>query len=254
MPLFANPWAQDAAAFGQQTGNALAQGLIQLPQERYELARQNALLQQGMMRNQELNQYRQGLLGLRAQGQDNESQAREMANQIALLRAQIDMQRAQNMPGPRPFNTSNGTFLPPGMGMQQPQQQSPAMGLPQSLDLNTNFGLNPQAQSGGVGMGGATNAALQAPVPQPATQNGWQFMPMQRQYNPAQQMDAANGAMRNYLGMLSMTNAIPQDMSNNIVNMARVAMAPYQQQQGLQQSLQQSSPTNIGRFQVQQIQ
>jgi hypothetical protein len=249
MPLFANPYAQDAAAFGQQTGNALAQGLIQLPQERYQLARQNALLQQGMQRNQELNQYRQGLLSLRSQGQDNESQAREMANQIALLRAQIDMQRAQNMPGPRPFNTPNGTFLPPNSGT----------GIT-PFNTNNQPQINPQAaqpQGGGIGLGGATNTALQNPTGQPATMGGWSFMPMQRQYNPAQQMDAVNGAMRNYLGMLSMTNAIPQDMSNSIVNYARQAMAPYQQQQGLQQSLTNSAPnqTNqIGRFQVQQIQ
>jgi ATP-dependent RNA helicase DDX24/MAK5 len=46
MAIIGNPWAQDAAAFGQGTGQALSQGLLQLPQQRYMMALQNAQMQQ----------------------------------------------------------------------------------------------------------------------------------------------------------------------------------------------------------------
>jgi hypothetical protein len=78
MPIIGNPWAQDAGRFGQGVGDSLSQALLQLPQQRYMMALQQAQMaqrQQQMAQNyglqqqkaQEMGQYHSNELGLRQQ-------------------------------------------------------------------------------------------------------------------------------------------------------------------------------------------
>ncbi len=153
MAIIGNPWTQDAAAFGQQTGNALAQGLMRLPQERYQLALNAANQARQMQAMQNLQQYHQGMLGIRQQGLNNQQQGldmrnqnEQMANQIRMLMAQVaagNLQNRQNAPlvvpagssvfdrnslvgGQQPSSPDYGPMgntPPQQQGLQQPQAQ-----------------------------------------------------------------------------------------------------------------------------------
>jgi hypothetical protein len=149
MAIIGNPWAQDAAAFGQGVGQNLSQGLLQLPQQRYALAMQQEQLQRALQQMAMTQQYHQGLLGLRQQGLENQGQARDMANQIALLRAQMegqhygnqDQYNMQRLGQPR----VEGGYLIPGVGQGQPQQnESPDWG-PTGNTPPQGLGQTPQA-------------------------------------------------------------------------------------------------------------
>jgi len=77
------------------------------------------------MQQQAMQQYHQGLLGLRQQGLENQPSAHDMANQIQLLRAQMEGQHYNQMEQ-RPINLGQGNFLVPqggGLGQGQATQQ-----------------------------------------------------------------------------------------------------------------------------------
>ena len=53
MPIIGNPWAQDATRFAQGVGDSLTQGMMQLPQQRYMMALQQAQMQQQQAQEQQ---------------------------------------------------------------------------------------------------------------------------------------------------------------------------------------------------------
>jgi len=227
MAIIGNPYAQDAAAFGQQAGNALAQGLIGLPQQRYAMALHEAGLRQQMLRNQQVNEYRQGLLGVRQQGLENHNANEQMANQIRLMMAQIAQQNAAR-------GHVEGGYYIPGAG-QMPQ------GLQQGGDTNS-----PPQQVGGL-----PNGIVALPKP-PSTMT------------PNEQVRAALDAGRLYAGALSSTNIPNMDprftsTMSNLFYRGLLPTQPQQQQVAMPQGLgtnniAQANTNRIGRFLVEPVQ
>lgn len=206
MAIIGNPWAQDAAAFGQQTGQALSQGLLQLPQERYEIALRNAQMQRAMQQQQALQQYHQGVLGIRQQGLDNQSQQNEMANQIRLLTAQNQGQHYQAMEQ-RPMNLGGGNFLTP--------------------------------QGGGVGQGQPTQQGLTNSSQQDAPQQsfgGFQLQQAPRQQTPMTQNQSLGNQLKG-LQMYGMGSSVTNDpaVRNFLMNNASNIVQQLKMQQGLGQ-------------------
>jgi hypothetical protein len=237
MAIIGNQWAQDAGQFGQQTGNALAQGLLQLPQERYQLALQAQNQQQALQQMAMMQQYRQGQLGIRQQqantqqqGLDMRNQNDQMANQIRMLMAQVAMgneQNRQNAPLVVPAGAS--IYNRNSLNQEQPQQNSPDYGPwgdqpPQGNQLQQN-GVSPMAT---------------APQKQPV------FKPNTLTPNAAAHQQDSDTL--NYMGLLSHTNMMQQNpqLATLLSNRVFSAQAPQTGGVGMGQqttnSLQQNPP------------
>ena len=208
MPLYSqySPWA-DAAAYGQGLGQSLSQGLLQLPQERFALAQQQAqMMLRSQLANQALQQrgqYNEGRLENQRQGLDQRAQNADMMQKLQELGMQLKMQQAQQ---PR---VEDG-YLIPGLG----QGNTNAMGGQPPNQLQ---GVQPQATQGLPG------GIMQLPRQQMA----------QPQVNPNEELSSRLKALSLY-GQFSSTpgfttnNAAQwgqQQASNAVVN-------PYPQQQG----------------------
>jgi hypothetical protein len=132
MPVIGNNYWADASNFGQGVGNALGQSLIQLPQERYQLALQRQQLQRALMQMAANQQYRQGMLANRAEDIQDRNQNSQDLNAIREQLAGLQQQRLSQ-------GKVEGGFYVPGVGQQQqtpPQQlgqqpQVPSMVPPQ---------------------------------------------------------------------------------------------------------------------------
>lgn len=139
MPQYSqySPWT-DAANYGQGFGQSLSQGMLQLPQERFALAQQQAqmilrsqLAQQGL---QQRGQYNEGRLENQRQGLDQRAQNADMMQKLQELGMQLKMQQAQQ---PR----VEGGYLIPGLG----QENTNAVG---GQSPNQMQGVQPQATMG----------------------------------------------------------------------------------------------------------
>lgn len=145
MPIIGNPWAQDAATFGNQVGQNLSQGMLQLPRQRYEMALQQAQMRQALQQMAMTQQYRQQLGGIRQQQADQTGQYQQgqlanqqqglqmrgqqddMSNQIKMMMAQIAQKNSNSQDQYRQFEMTKPIFGSEGrtatFGQQQPQQQ-----------------------------------------------------------------------------------------------------------------------------------
>lgn len=252
MAIIANPWAQDAVAFGQSAGNALSQGLLQLPQQRYEMALRNQMMQQAMMKQQQMNQYHQGLLGIRQQGLESQNSARDMANQINLLREQIGQQHEQYLQN-RPISLGGGNALIPqglmpqtnDVGTGQPTQQSlqspqnfgeyQLMSVPKSQMMTPNEQVRGLIDAGRLYAGALNSTNLNAVDPRFTQTMSNAFYGMSR---PQQQQPMTNGLPQQPQGL---TNSIPQQGmdTNAIIQQAQMAIQQGADPMAVRQRLQQ---------------
>jgi hypothetical protein len=121
MPVIGNNYWADASNFGQGVGNALGQSLIQLPQERYQLALQRQQLQRALMQMAANQQYRQGMLANRYEDIQDRNQNAQTLNAI---RAQLaGIAGAKLGQG----HVEDGVWVP---GVGAPGSQGPTSVLP----------------------------------------------------------------------------------------------------------------------------
>jgi hypothetical protein len=226
MAIIGNPWAQDAAAFGQQTGNALSQGLLQLPQQRYAMALQGAQLQRALQQMQMQNEYRQGLLGIRQQLADQGGQYQQDREQDAQTRNMllgIAQQLKERQIGDKentPVNLGVNGVAIPAQGLQP---SLPDVSPPVNFDGS--FGFNQQA--------GVSQPPMQPSQgltqPQPQQNNGWEIVPRspvfkQNTLTPNAAAAQSDHDTLNYMGLLSHSNLMQQNpqltalLSNRVFN------------------------------------
>ena len=222
MPLIGqSPWT-DAGNFGEGVGQALSQGLMQLPRQRYEMALQQAQMaqqqrQQALMyglQQQGLQQrgaYQQGMLGVH-QGQLEEQQrAHDLANMIQTLRAQIEQQH---------YGAMDSRPIP----------------VPQSGQMYFPNGGAPQAQSGGAGTGQMTQQGVSQNPPNP---QGFTLssvgQPGQKPMTQNQQIEQFLNAAKLYAGVTpDITNDAP--FRNSVSNVMYQGQLPQQWQAPQQQA------------------
>lgn len=157
-----SPWT-DAAAYGAGLGNSLSQGLLQLPQERFALAQQQAqMMLRSQLAQQSLNQraqYNEGRLDNQRQGLDQRAANADVMQKLQELGLQLKMQQAGQ---PR----VEGGFLIPGLGGGQGMGNTNQVGgQPPNQPQNT----QPQA-TGGL-PGGIMQLPRQALAQPPINQN-----------------------------------------------------------------------------------
>lgn len=126
-----SPW-QDAARFGEGVGNALSQGLLQLPQERYGLALQQAQLARALEQMRMNQEYHQGMLGNRLLDIQMRGQNAQDLNSIRQQLADLAGQKAAQ------GRVEGGFFVPGvgGQGLPGATNQQPSMVPQQSGQTN----------------------------------------------------------------------------------------------------------------------
>ena len=176
MPIIGNPWAQDATRFAQGVGDSLTQGMMQLPQQRYMMALQQAQMQQrqqqaaameqnrqqqlaqGQQRLEGLNKYHNDELGLRKQSLEQQGDYNSQKTAIEQLRLQNEQlaNQIRMMTAQRP--TVQG-----GMVIQPNNQPSPNdAGIQTNQTPQSAWSVSPIAQKPempGQAMGNAIKAA-----------------------------------------------------------------------------------------------
>lgn len=223
-----SPWT-DAAAYGTAGANTLAQALIGLPQQRAELALERGQILQRGQQNQLMYQLQKDKINNQTLSIQNRNDYQDMANRIRLLQAQIEAQKAGNMPTGR---VEDGYWVPNGgqpLGLGQPQWNPNAgvnslMGLPEPQQPQMGGQMPQQGLPGGV-----------IPLPKPAN------TPLQRPATQGQEVaDKLKGLSLwgQFMAQGATNNASPyawgRDQASNLV------VNPYPQQQMPQQ---QSFPT-----------
>ena len=249
MPIIGNPWAQDAGRFGQGVGDSLSQALLQLPQQRYMMALQQAQMaqrQQQMAQNyglqqqraQETSQYHTDELGLRKQALDQTGQYQN--NELGIRQQQADNQWLANHN--RMLAEVRANYLRTQLA-QKPYAQDGVLFTP-----NTQSNVSQPSQGG----------LQQTNQPSTSSQLSWSASPIpQRPESPGQAMGNVNVAAGNYSRALNtpgVSNNVPLiNILSNLLQHAnsQVIGQPSMMQQSNQPGMMQSN--NIPPWASQQL-
>ena len=272
---FYNSNFPDAAAYGQGLGQSLGQAMLGVPQQRAEMAMRLAQLQQmgglrqqqqqfNQLREQDRNQYQQGLLQSAQQRAQDLSRWRDEKNQfnqqsleqkgkyqdLAQQLAMMKLQQEANNIHKQVMSDGRGGFLFADQGGSP--QIDPAL-QPANVNPNT---LGQGAQ---IGLPGSQPAMQQQPAPaMPAQQGlpqqggvpaGFHMMSAPPKALPGMTPDAVLGGLAKLqalsAGLASSTNPALRAMSSNVAQQVQGLQSRFQQQlnptAGQQQ---QNAPTN----------
>ena len=234
MPIIGNPWAQDAGRFGQGVGDSLSQALLQLPQQRYMMALQQAQMaqrQQQMAQNyglqqqkaQEMGQYHTNEIGLRQQQVGIDQQKADdqwVANRNRML-GEIKANNFRMEQAQKP-SVQGGMIIQPNVPQQsqdglqqtnQPPQQpwsvTPAPTQAKSIDLNQVLGALTKA----TGQYGAYGANTNLP---PDIRNQGLNTSSNLMVNLQKLLPLLGLGQTNQPGMMQQTNQPGMMQSNNI--------------------------------------
>lgn len=199
MPYFYNETPGDIANFGQNLGQSLGQALVGLPQQRAEMALRLGELQRQNAAMQQLGQYRNAMLGMQQQrNQDlaeyhrNENQRKTDYDSSMMQQRQM----AEQLKALALQNLQQRQMAPRVQGGQVIQGQPVTQGLPNGLQ-------GPSQEQLGM---------------TPPTGVNWSVSPLpQRPQNPAALFTALQAMQRNYMGGIGSTNPAIADFSRTNV-------------------------------------
>lgn len=210
MAIIGNPWAQDAGRFGQAVGNNLVQGMIQLPQQRYMMA-----LQQAQMAQRQQQLALQNMLAQQKMESEDKYRAGELDWRNKSL-AQTQKYNDNRLNETKDWHSYEKTRPVDGF---VPNQQGGQPQVPQGFSPNLSGGIGPVPQVGySQPQGGSpSQPQMQQQTSQQASQQGspaWVKPPVPMSAYQAQELKLraianALGANKQYLVANTMTN-LPQ--------------------------------------------